>query len=153
MQRLEKANKVAKLVVSSYATIGVFSILTFLALAVIMLETNDIDYNALLKEIGNVNITVAIGLGALAVAISKQFLKTDFIKTALVMLTLGILSFVLSYTSIDTYSLKAYFYINVLFSVFGIATFSYDLKNISKEQKKDSSNTSENISNRSKNEK
>lgn len=149
MNWLEKANKVAKILVASYGTIFVFIILTIVALIVFMSETTTkIDYNVLLKEVGNVNITVAIGLGALAVAISKQFLQTDFIRIALVILTLGILNFVLSYTSIDTQTLKAWFWISVFFNLLCIISFTAELATISKEQdkeKKASNNTSKNI--------
>lgn len=111
----------SKVITSKYTVISL-SLMIFV-LIFVMFFKEGINYTGLLKEIANINITIAIGLGAVSIAATSKILDTDYIWGILAMLLLGIFSYLLSVASLGELVSKLYFYANVCYVVKLISLF------------------------------
>lgn len=123
IEKIKKLDLFLSKLISSKFTVILLSSLIFILLF-FMFFNKDINYNGLLKEIANINITIAIGLGALSIATTHKILGTDYIWAILVMLLLGIFSYLLAVASLGEGVSKLYFYANVFYIVKIITLFS-----------------------------
>lgn len=136
----------SKLISSKYTVITLASLILLLLL--LMFFSKDLNYTVLLKEIATINITIAIGLGALSIAITNKFLDTDYIWSILVMLLLGVISHLLSIASLGDSISKLYFFANILCVVQIITSFSRYFEQLIK-QNNNASNTNNSKSRKS----
>lgn len=118
---MSKIKKSTEIIFDTDKSFFVVTIFTFI-IVIFSTFTTQTDYSKALKDLATINITIAIGLGALSFTFKKSE-NSKIIWVILIQLLLGVASFYISLIEDDGFS-KLYLLVNGLLILRGLGAFA-----------------------------